>query len=774
MRKRKDILAVLLSAAMTVGTVSPVFAGELTDDTLSYYEESENVLIQGMESIPEENMQEVLEEQDIVPEEETDVLPETGAEAIADVLEDGTDALTPEAPETENPEGENSTKPEETYHEDVLPEKDDKGNVTGVSIKKYKGDKLLTTLYWNAADGTWFYFEGDTKKYLPKAGPWQLLGQTEWNIVISDETSGATKSSGGYVLNIGEQSGSWKYYLDEKDITGTEVQELPVYTKDVPTNFFTGAEAADQNKHSGLFQENEKNLYYLEKDGTVVMNDTRIVENVKYYFGADGKCEKQESVQDAGWVKKEDGYYWQKADGTFLEESGWKELDGKRYFLAEKGRRTEGWLIQKEGKYYLDPETGVLVTGLKEVDGKKYYFEPSGEIPGKMAEGWKEIEKQTYYFVPETGQMKLGWSTIDGKKYYFEKDGHQTTGWRSLGGKKYYFVPETGQMKLGWSTIDGKRYYFEKDGHQTTGWRSLGGKKYYFVPKTGQMKLGWSTIDGKKYYFEKDGHQTTGWRSLGGKKYYFVPKTGQMKLGWSTIDGKKYYFEKDGNQTTGWRSIGGKMYYFTEKTGVLRKGWLTLGNTKYYLNKDGSRFSGIRSIGGKKYYFQKNGELLTNEKCYEINGKFYNIDKDGVMKEVPKVKALATKVLDKEGWNLESAFEWTSELKYEDRTIELADGVKEADYLAIYGFEKEKGNSFVMASTFYQMAKILGYDVHYVKGKIQYKSGRLVSHGWCEIDEDGKTYVCDPYFAHEGGKNGIMFEYGDKGTWIYKNHYRVN
>ena len=606
MRKRKDILAVLLSAAMTVGTVSPVFAGELTDDTLSYYEESENVLIQGMESIPEENMQEVLEEQDIVPEEETDVLPETGAEAIADVLEDGTDALTPEAPETENPEGENSTKPEETYHEDVLPEKDDKGNVTGVSIKKYKGDKLLTTLYWNAADGTWFYFEGDTKKYLPKAGPWQLLGQTEWNIVISDETSGATKSSGGYVLNIGEQSGSWKYYLDEKDITGTEVQELPVYTKDVPTNFFTGAEAADQNKHSGLFQENEKNLYYLEKDGTVVMNDTRIVENVKYYFGADGKCEKQESVQDAGWVKKEDGYYWQKADGTFLEESGWKELDGKRYFLAEKGRRTEGW---------------------------------------------KEIDKQ----------------------------------------------------------------------------------KYYFVPGTGQMKIGMSTIDGKKYYFDTKGRQVYGWVRNEGKTYYFVPKTGQMKIGMSTIDGKKYYFDTKGRQVYG-----------------------------------------CKSYRGKKYYFQKNGELLTNEKCYEINGKFYNIDKDGVMKEVPKVKALATKVLDKEGWNLESAFEWTSELKYEDRTIELADGVKEADYLAIYGFEKEKGNSFVMASTFYQMAKILGYDVHYVKGKIQYKSGRLVSHGWCEIDEDGKTYVCDPYFAHEGGKNGIMFEYGDKGTWIYKNYYRVN
>ena len=644
MRKRKDILAVLLAAAMTAGTVYPAFAGELTDNSLSFYEESEDVLTQGAADIQEENTKED-------PEEKTDTIPETDTEISSDVLVDGTDTLTPEAPETGAPDKEEGTKPEtpdkeEANREEVVPEKDDKGNITGVFIKKYEGDKLLTTFYWNAADQTWSYVEGDTKTYLV-AGPQKLMGETEWNIVISDETTGATKASGGYVLNISAQGGSWGYYLEEKDTAGIEVQELPVYTKDVPANFFTGAKAADQSKHSGLFQENEKNLYYLEKDGSIVMNDTRIVENIKYHFGADGKCDKKEEIQESGWVKKEDGYYWLKEDGTILTESGWKELDGKKYFLEEGGRR---------------------------------------------AEGWKEIEEQRYYFVPETGQMKRGWSTIDGKKYYFEKDGHQTIGWRSLGGKKYYFVP----------------------------------------------------------------------------------KTGQMKRGWSTIDGKKYYFEKDGSQTYGWRSIGGKMYYFAEKTGVLRKGWLTLGNKKYYLNKDGSRFSGIRSVGGKKYYFQKNGELLTNEKCYEIDGKFYNIDKDGVMKEVPKVKALATKVLDKEGWNLEEAFEWASELKYDSREIELADGVKEADYLAIYGFENAKGNSFVMASTFYQMAKLLGYDVHYVKGKIQYKSGKLVSHGWCEIDEDGKTYVCDPYFAHEGGKNGLMFEYGDRGTWIYKNHYRVN
>ena len=455
MRKRKDILAVLLSAAMTAGTVSPAFAGELTDNSLSFYEESEDVLTQGAADIQEENTKED-------PEEKTDTIPETDTEISSDVLVDGTDTLTPEAPETGAPDKEEGTKPEtpdkeEANREEVVPEKDDKGNITGVFIKKYEGDKLLTTFYWNAADQTWSYVEGDTKTYLV-AGPQKLMGETEWNIVISDETTGATKASGGYVLNISAQGGSWGYYLEEKDTAGTEVQELPVYTKDVPANFFTGAKAADQSKHSGLFQENEKNLYYLEKDGSIVMNDTRIVENIKYHFGADGKCDKKEEIQESGWVKKEDGYYWLKEDGTILTESGWKELDGKKYFLEEGGRR---------------------------------------------AEGWKEIEEQRYYFVPETGQMKLGWSTIAGKKYYFEKDGHQTIGWRSLGGKKYYFVPGTGQMKRGWSTIDGKKYYFEKDGHQTIGWRSLGGKKYYFVPKTGQMKRGWSTIDGKKYILKK-------------------------------------------------------------------------------------------------------------------------------------------------------------------------------------------------------------------------------------------------------------------------------
>lgn len=608
MKTRGKILAVLLSVSMAGTSVMPAMAGELTDGS----NENMEVVLQEPEEMqePELELSDSLESFD------------TGEEVVEEIK----------------------------HSQEIVKNVDADGKILGVFIENYKisGDnkELDNKYYWDAANGTWSSVEGDDKKDLSHAGEWKFLGETSWNIVVSETAGIKTKASGGYVLNV--ENGKWKYYLDKNDVTGSEVQDLPVYTTDVPSEFFEGTEAADQSRHSGLYEtNNKKDVYYLEKDGMIVKNEVRIIGNTKYYFGADGKCEKKETLQDAGWVQKENGYYWQKEDGTILEESGWKELGGKKYYLGEKGRRTEGWAV---------------------------------------------IDNQ----------------------------------------------------------------------------------KYYFVPGTGQIKKGWSTIDGKKYYFEKDGRQTIGWRSLGGKKYYFVPKTGQMKLGWSTIDGDKYYFEKDGHQTIGWRTLSGKMYYFVEKTGKMKKGWLTLGNTKYYFNKDGSRFSGIRSVGGKKYYLQKNGKLLTNKECYEINGKFYDIDKNGVMKELTKVKSLAAKVLKKEGHNLESAFKWASALKYDNRNISLADGVKEADYLAVYGFENKKGNRFVMASTFYQMAKILGYDVHYVKGKIQYKSGKLVSHGWCEIDKDGKVYVCDPYFAHEGGKNGLMFTYGEKGTWIYKNYHRVN
>ena len=497
MKKRKAILAMLLTASMAAGTISPAFAGELTDGSL----------------------------------------------VLSDVLDDGKETMTEETPETED-FGKEDAKTDDSYHDEVVTEQDENGNITGVSVKKYKGDKLLTAFYWNAADETWSSVEGETKKPFPYTGIWELLGTGRWNIQLADAASGATKAQGGYVIN--HNYGTWKYYLTEKDIEA-EASKLDFYNKTLPDNFYIGAEAdeEDQEVFAGLYKANEKELYYLEKDGFLVKNDTRTVENIKYYFDGSGVCYKKEEMgEKAGWVQKKDGeFYWQKEDGTILREGGWHELDGKMYFLNYgSGRRRTGWISWNKRKFYIDPETVEVQTGMQSVEGKWYYFDPVSKPAGRMVVGWKTLEDGKYYF-DKNGVRKKGWLTVGEKKYYFDQSGPMVKGWRSIRGKKYYFDQKNGYMRKGWVTIGSDKYYMNKDGSLYTGWKSLKGKKYYFVPKTGKMKKGWLTLDNKKYYFEKDGQQTFGWRSIGGKMYYFMPlqNAGYMRTGWLTVGEDRYY-----------------------------------------------------------------------------------------------------------------------------------------------------------------------------------------------------------------------------------------
>ena len=77
------------------------------------------------------------------------------------------------------------------------------------------------------------------------------------------------------------------------------------------------------------------------------------------------------------------------------------------------------------------------------------------------------------------------------------------------------------------------------------------------------------------------------------------------------------------------------------------------------------------------------------------------------------------------------------------------------------------------------MAKLLGYDAHYIKGTVPQANGTDGKHAWVEIDIKGKTYVYDPnlagQYASVYGKNtGWKFQYGDKHTYKYQNIERIN
>lgn len=103
-------------------------------------------------------------------------------------------------------------------------------------------------------------------------------------------------------------------------------------------------------------------------------------------------------------------------------------------------------------------------------------------------------------------------------------------------------------------------------------------------------------------------------------------------------------------------------------------------------------------------------------------------------------------------------------MKYSTYYAEPEYGV---EYYADYGFTNNTGNCYVMAATFCEMARMLGYDAQQIAGSVPLRSGGYGPHSWVEIEIDGTIYVFDPDFTNETQRNGYQITYGQSGTWIY-------
>jgi hypothetical protein len=92
-------------------------------------------------------------------------------------------------------------------------------------------------------------------------------------------------------------------------------------------------------------------------------------------------------------------------------------------------------------------------------------------------------------------------------------------------------------------------------------------------------------------------------------------------------------------------------------------------------------------------------------------------------------------------------------------------------WFAEFGFTNLKGNCYVMAATFTEMARLLGYNAVQISGQVPSRKGGLTPHSWVEININGVTYVFDPDYAYNvGGNAGYQIQYGQKGTWRYSNY----
>lgn len=176
--------------------------------------------------------------------------------------------------------------------------------------------------------------------------------------------------------------------------------------------------------------------------------------------------------------------------------------------------------------------------------------------------------------------------------------------------------------------------------------------------------------------------------------------------------------------------------------------------------------NGVYKKNNKTYYY-KNGKLVKNKYGYKIKNKYYRIDKNGVLKRVSTVEGLAGIRLEKCGGNLKKAFQWSStKLRYWGNVGKPKKGQNAVEYYALYGFQNNRGDCYVMAATFCMMAKVYGYkDVRLVKGTVPQQNGKNGAHGWCEIKINNKTYVYDPNFAYTYRNSNVKHHSGYKFTY---------
>ena len=136
----------------------------------------------------------------------------------------------------------------------------------------------------------------------------------------------------------------------------------------------------------------------------------------------------------------------------------------------------------------------------------------------------------------------------------------------------------------------------------------------------------------------------------------------------------------------------------------------------------------------------------------------------------------AAAILDTLGWSVTKAFKYCASITYyghgkADMPEEPSPGTR---WFADFGFTNNKGNCYVMASMFYEFAKLCGYSPRQMSGQVPLRKGGLGPHSWVEIDIDGQTYVYDPDYTYGTKKNGFKIQYGQSGTWKYQNYSQMS
>ena len=378
---------------------------------------------------------------------------------------------------------------------------DNEGVVTEFTAKK----QFVRDDNWN-----WYYYDADGKLltgrqtidgiqlYFDKNGK-QVKGSLvdiDGDTYYFDKDSGAMWTNSSLTLNgmtyeiddqgrvtsslrntfVQDKDGDWTYLKDKGQVaTGWQ-------TIDGIQLYFDGT--GKQIKGERILIDGK--YYYFDKNsGELLRNAFHSFSSYIHYFGNDG-------AQVFGWYTINGHRVYFKEDGLQAKDKV-LSIDDNYYYFNQDGQLLVNGSAKSYNSLYLADSEGKLLSGWREIDGKTYYLDPS----------------EKHYYYNRT-------ASIDGKTYLFgsyaellrndtnyayasDENGIVRTGfYRTDKGYLCYLEPRViSDYQPTWKEIDGKLYHFEKS-------TSLG-KHLYGSPITTNATL---EKDGKTYVIDENGVAT--------------------------------------------------------------------------------------------------------------------------------------------------------------------------------------------------------------------------------------------------------------------------
>ena len=336
-------------------------------------------------------------------------------------------------------------------------------------------------LYFDAngkqAKGTLIDIDGDTYYFDKDSGAmWTNSSLTLNGMTYEIDDQGRVTSSLRNTF-VQDKDGDWTYLKDKGQVaTGWQ-------TIDGIQLYFDGTGKQIKGEHILI----DGKYYYFDKNSGELLRNAfhSFSSSYKLYFGNDG-------AQVFGWYTLDGHRVYFKEDGIQAKDKV-LSIDDNYYYFNQDGQLLVNGSAKSYNSLYLADSEGKLLSGWREIDGKTYYLDPS----------------EKHYYYNRT-------ASIDGKTYLFgsyaellrndsnyayasDENGIVRTGfYRTDKGYLCYLEPRViSDYQPTWKEIDGKLYHFEKS-------TSLG-KHLYGSPITTNATL---EKDGKTYVIDENGVAT--------------------------------------------------------------------------------------------------------------------------------------------------------------------------------------------------------------------------------------------------------------------------